>query len=130
MERTKLWLRVAIGGLVVAITVASGGVALGREQSGAPSFRMQPRCASSRLGPSCTPPALAPPALPVPTPPPGDALVPRVVHPVGRISLPTIGVEHEVYDGVTRPPSRPGPGTGPAPPSLEDGATPSSPVTA
>jgi len=109
MERAKLWLRVAAGGLVVALTVASGSVALGRESAGARSTQLRvvaidvPR---TQLHPVGFP---APP-LPVPSASPGDALVARSVDALGEIELPTLGVRRTIFEGVDQAALAEGPG--------------------
>jgi sortase A len=109
MERAKLWLRVATGALVVALTVASGGMALGRESAGARATQLRvvaidvPRTDLHPVG-------FAAPPLPVPSASPGDAFVPRSVDALGAIEMPTVGVNHTMFEGVDQAALAEGPG--------------------
>jgi LPXTG-site transpeptidase (sortase) family protein len=109
MDRAKLWLRIATGGVVVALTVASGGVALGRQSAGVDSPRLRVVAIDVQRA-QLRPFVLQNPPLPVPSASPGDAFVPRAVDALGAIEMPTIGVSHTMFEGVDQAALAQGPG--------------------
>jgi len=109
VRQTFLWVRVGVGGLVVALTAASGTIALGRQSASAEST-LRHAAVAAHPAPQLHPFAPQPPPLPVPAPTPGNAFTSRAVDAIGEIAMPTIGVQLTLFEGVDQAALAQGPG--------------------
>jgi sortase A len=94
MRDVRLWVRAAIGGALVAVSIGVGVVVFGPQPTSAVEARRlaEPVAAFGDLR--------SPLRLPVPTPSPSDPHADVPVVAIGRIAVPRIGLDTTLYEGL------------------------------
>jgi sortase A len=116
MRSAWRWIRIFTGTLVVLAATGAGAVALGpRSDIAAPHAKSATVSTPSTSAPA---PVAAPvvvaapvdPPLPIPEASPGNGWAPVPIVAIGELSIPKIGLQTAVYEGVQQPVLATGPG--------------------